>query len=287
MRVCACFVSGLFCILISDFYPMKLRGASWDISTHGSEDCLESSGLLSMRPFRCCDDEASDEIVEPMHQDNPFYEGPEGRDKRRQIVFKSKGADADPQNWSERIRKLTSRPVLVRSVPERRSSHWDNYDNGELHTLPSIGHGRSDSIKRITAETAAALLSAQIKRDFVFVDARFKYEYLGGHLNGAINVTSEDGLLGLLQEPRIVIFYCEFSSVRGPALAQQLRSMDRRLNTYPRLNCPEIYVMEGGYSNFYSTHPVLCTPVSYVTMHDSRFKKECAEEYRKKKLRKH
>ena len=52
----------------------------------------------------------------------------------------------------------------------------------------------------------------------------------------------------------MIIFHCEFSQRRGPALYNSLRDADRRINTdiYPKLFFPEIYVMEGGYSKFWN-----------------------------------
>ncbi|CAH8506353.1 unnamed protein product [Schistosoma bovis] len=68
--------------------------------------------------------------------------------------------------------------------------------------------------------------------------------------------------------PFVVIFHCEFSSQRAPALAAFLRSVDRVSNyhRYPFLYFPEIYIMKGGYSAFYRKFPHLCTPQEYVKM---------------------
>ena len=47
-----------------------------------------------------------------------------------------------------------------------------------------------------------------------------------------------------------------------------LRSLDRDLNKerYPRLNFPEIYLLEGGYKAFYQTNKTFCVPQDYVPM---------------------
>ncbi|TNN07641.1 M-phase inducer phosphatase 2 isoform 1 [Schistosoma japonicum] len=68
--------------------------------------------------------------------------------------------------------------------------------------------------------------------------------------------------------PFVVIFHCEFSSQRAPALAAFLRNVDRVSNyhRYPFLYFPEIYVMKGGYSAFYRKFPHICTPQEYVKM---------------------
>lgn len=269
----------------SDFYPMNLQNLSWDMSTTGSEECLENMALLDKKPFMLPEDEFSDEIIESVFQENPFTEASNALSKNRKIVFQNKNRKINMQNWSEKMRKLIDKPSIIRSAPSSKGTYWNSVDNGEAHSLPSIGYGRSDAIKRISADIAAALINRQIGRDYLFVDARFGYEYEGGHIKGAINVNDDQKMRELLRSPKILIFYCEFSSCRGPTLARNLRNADRQLNEYPKLSCPEIYVLEGGYSSFYGKFSQYCDPISYVTMHDSRYTKECAEEYRKKKLR--
>ena len=56
----------------------------------------------------------------------------------------------------------------------------------------------------------------------------------------------------------VLIFHCEFSSERGPKLSRFLRSKDRLANKecYPNLFYPELYLLEGGYKNFFETHKV-------------------------------
>lgn len=55
-----------------------------------------------------------------------------------------------------------------------------------------------------------------------------------------------------------IIFHCEFSQCRGPKLYNLLRSFDREINfkRYPELHYPEIYLLEGGFSQFFPNFPV-------------------------------
>nr|CAH8839175.1 unnamed protein product [Trichobilharzia regenti] len=80
--------------------------------------------------------------------------------------------------------------------------------------------------------------------------------------------TANSGDSNTQDPPFVVIFHCEFSSQRAPALAAFLRSVDRVSNyhRYPFLYFPEIYVMKGGYSAFYKKFSHLCTPQEYVKM---------------------
>lgn len=56
----------------------------------------------------------------------------------------------------------------------------------------------------------------------------------------------------------LIIFHCEFSQKRGPRAFRTLRNKDREINfkNWPHLDFPEIYMLEEGYSAFYSNFPV-------------------------------
>lgn len=68
----------------------------------------------------------------------------------------------------------------------------------------------------------------------------------------------------------VVVFYCEFSSERGPRMFRHIRNLDRRLHlaSYPALAVPHMYVLAGGYKAFQvgtrlpSQAPVLCWAVT-------------------------
>lgn len=49
-----------------------------------------------------------------------------------------------------------------------------------------------------------------------------------------------------------IVFYCEFSSERGPRMFRHIRNLDRRLHlaSYPALTVPHMYVLAGGYKAF-------------------------------------
>jgi M-phase inducer tyrosine phosphatase len=110
----------------------------------------------------------------------------------------------------------------------------------------------------------------------IIIDARFDYEFAGGHINGAMNVRSIADMKAFFQQfqecqPSLV-FHCEFSKSRGPTRMRHFREHDRQVNLehYPTLTYPTIYLLEGGYSQFYRECPDLCTG-GYVTMRDPTF----------------
>jgi len=67
-----------------------------------------------------------------------------------------------------------------------------------------------------------------------------------------------------------LIFHCEFSSHRGPKSYKRVRCSDRKINenNYPDLFYPEMYLLEGGYRQFFKEFPNLCEPQGYVEMKD-------------------
>jgi len=74
---------------------------------------------------------------------------------------------------------------------------------------------------------------------------------------------------------RIPIFYCEFSQKRGPGMALELRRVDRARNEehYPHVDYKELYILDGGYSRFFSEQSFkpFCEPEHYVPMHHSDY----------------
>lgn len=52
-----------------------------------------------------------------------------------------------------------------------------------------------------------------------------------------------------------------------------LRNNDRSRNehAYPALHYPEIYLLHGGYKDFFESYPELCDPISYRQMLDPMF----------------
>jgi hypothetical protein len=55
---------------------------------------------------------------------------------------------------------------------------------------------------------------------------------------------------------------------RGPQMTSKLRELDRKFNgeKYPLLCYPELYLLEGGYKNFYEHFIDYCEPKHYVNM---------------------
>lgn len=63
-----------------------------------------------------------------------------------------------------------------------------------------------------------------------------------------------------MKSKTILVFHCEFSQKRGPALWKTLRELDRHLNLgrYPKIFYPEMYLLEKGFKTFHESYPELC-----------------------------
>jgi hypothetical protein len=150
---------------------------------------------------------------------------------------------------------------------------------------------KNDLIPRINVDTLCNILDGHYREfynDITVVDCRFEYEYKGGHINGAVNVSSQQELEEKFLQDRkfnkdkskLIVFHCEFSSYRGPLMASHLRTCDRNINqdNYPRLDYPDILVLEGGYKSFFDCQPNRCFPQKYVEMSDDNHKNTCEKE---------
>ncbi|KAJ2744942.1 m-phase inducer phosphatase [Coemansia sp. BCRC 34301] len=178
----------------------------------------------------------------------------------------------------------------ARAPPQQDSSFFSPFTRSqpEFHKLP-CATAATDSIMRIEAETVSELLTGGRYSDMydekIVVDCRFPYEYEGGHIAGAVNAPTMDALEKLLLDrPRtdrrvVVVLHCEYSLQRAPSMASHLRRRDREVNMhrYPYLHYPEIYVLKGGYRNFFSFHKTLCEPQSYVEMNDQAYMTDCRQ----------
>lgn len=164
-------------------------------------------------------------------------------------------------------------------------------DVDELH-LPALPHffqeGQPDSIPRITKETLLGVLDGSYDGSFdqrMIIDCRFEYEFEGGHIDGAVNYNDKELLTSQLFEQSLpgktlLIFHCEYSAHRAPIMARHVRKQDRSTNIdqYPKLSYPEVYILEGGYSQFFSQHPIRCFPQNYVEMDAKEHAYTCERE---------
>ena len=161
------------------------------------------------------------------------------------------------------------------------------------HFMPADTH---DGLPRISQDTMANVLDGRHNSEYdriLVIDCRFEYEYNGGHIENAVNFNDKQQLASQLFNNELstgstlLIFHCEYSVHRAPMTAGFIRSRDRDVNVeqYPRLTYPEMYVLDGGYSQFFAQHRSKCFPQSYVEMNDQRHEQACERGMAKVKQR--
>ncbi|XP_049686822.1 M-phase inducer phosphatase 2 isoform X2 [Accipiter gentilis] len=217
-------------------------------------------------------------------------ERPQDRDmpvetKRRRSVAgtPSKEAVAEPKPWLLRSRSFCHEEIENLLANDHRELIGDFSKAYLLQTV----EGKHQDLKYISPEMMAAVLTGQFSsliESCVIVDCRYPYEYEGGHIKGAINLPMEQDMEEfLLKKPIvpfdaskrvIVIFHCEFSSERGPRMCRFLREKDRACNEYPHLHYPELYILKGGYREFFPQYQSHCEPQDYRPMHHEDFKED-------------
>ncbi|XP_034015326.1 M-phase inducer phosphatase 2 isoform X2 [Thalassophryne amazonica] len=165
----------------------------------------------------------------------------------------------------------------------------DNKDGSNFSKpfiLPTV-EGRHQELKYITSDIMVAALNGQFSNlveRVILIDCRYPYEFEGGHVKCALNLHQEDQVEDfLIKNPIIptcpgkrvvIIFHCEFSSERGPRMCRFVRERDRAINDYPRLCYPELYILKGGYKEFFPHYQSHCEPPSYRPMNHKDFKED-------------
>ncbi|KAI1409022.1 Rhodanese-like protein [Hypoxylon sp. FL1857] len=148
--------------------------------------------------------------------------------------------------------------------------------------------GENDNIPRISKSTFLDVLDGKFNEFYtqkMIIDCRFEYEYDGGHIESAVNYNDKELLTRQLFESpmdgkTLLIFHCEYSACRAPMMARHIRASDRMFNAefYPKLTYPEVYILEGGYSEFFVEHRDRCYPQAYVAMGAEEHANTCERE---------
>jgi rhodanese-related sulfurtransferase len=120
------------------------------------------------------------------------------------------------------------------SADDEDSSSVDPFQTPEP-LLPSFLEAGKDMIRRITSETVRHFhsfkLAQAIRGDYKdkmdeihIIDCRYPYEYQGGHIQDADNLTDvadiEQSYFGLERKPKrcVLVFHCEYSIQRAPQM---------------------------------------------------------------------
>lgn len=208
---------------------------------------------------------------------------------------------------------ITTRPKTIRRIHSvcETQREIDNFqlheDNSQLkHTNIHTFTLGNDVLPRINEDQLYKILCGEHKHEFdeyIIVDCRFDYEYHGGHIINAMNISSKEALENAFikqiheshqqgsspatnnnnnhnsnkSKKKLLIFHCEFSIFRGPTMAKHLRKCDRMMNqnSYPFLSWPDVVILEGGYKRFFTKYKSFCFPQNYVEMKDIKHEVSC------------
>jgi rhodanese-related sulfurtransferase len=144
----------------------------------------------------------------------------------------------------------------------------------------------SPVFRDISVQTVAAIVTGSEPEvngkkfeKHIVIDARYEYEYQGGHIKGALSIPfverkiyekklqnlffDQNGTEKILSpkdnnDNVIIIFHCEFSSHRGPELRKCFRELDRKFNKYPSLSYRNLFLMKNGFKEFYKLILPVC-----------------------------
>lgn len=201
--------------------------------------------------------------------------------RRSQSVYAAPG-----DVWKEEKKQYA--PSGLQSVMDIDDTH----DLKLPHSIPNT-HDKPDGLPRITHDTLVGVLDGKYNHIFdeiVVIDCRFEFEFEGGHIRDALNFNSKDELAEKLfaassqaaNPNTLLIFHCEYSQHRAPLMAKFVRQWDRDVNheNYPRLTYPEMYILEGGYCEFYKEHSARCLG-TYVSMEDKAHERTVEKELAK------
>lgn len=157
-------------------------------------------------------------------------------------------------------------------------------DSSKTYLLKTV-EGKHQDLKYITPEMMNDVLNGKYRDRIercVIVDCRYPYEYEGGHIKSAVNLPLEQDIEEFLMKNPIIptsedkrviiIFHCEFSSERGPRMCRYVRKQDRNGNEYPKLHYPELYILKGGYKDFFPSYQTQCEPQAYRPMDHKDFR---------------
>ncbi|KAJ8981465.1 hypothetical protein NQ317_006991 [Molorchus minor] len=191
----------------------------------------------------------------------------------------------DDNNEEEASVPQVPRPVLQHSISateesimcavQKSSTEPDLIgDFSKNFSLP-LTASRHQDLKAISPATLAQVMRGEyydMIASFKVIDCRYPYEFEGGHIEGAINIYTKEQCMELLSpkyipsqdsnKRHVLVFHCEFFKYR------YLRKEDRHKNenAYPSLHYPEIYLLEGGYKNFFDQFSIMCVPIAYKEM---------------------
>ena len=179
------------------------------------------------------------------------------------------------KTMSEATLTLPDDPAAVVRLNSVATPNFDVLQNEILYDEPDgkrhlVPYKVDEKGVLVSVDTVASVVKdfagkfADRYDSYVILDCRYGYEYAGGHIAGAVNITVpgvvrhvENLLFGEgcpFTQNTLVIVHCEFSSKRGPKVVSLVKALDKMYHPRSYLERPyyaHVYLMEGGYKKFY------------------------------------
>uniref|UniRef100_A0AAY4ESN7 protein-tyrosine-phosphatase n=1 Tax=Denticeps clupeoides TaxID=299321 RepID=A0AAY4ESN7_9TELE len=275
---------------LDDCSPVLLRRSSLTSSLHDDDnddgfleilDDMESDsnvpvGMASLLTAPLVTDNPSEDPGSPVIRcrprglfRSPSMPSPQGRSQLKRVERPDDNTPVRVKRRRSLADVQISKPFCQTEIEQMLDSESSNVigDFTKPFALPTV-EGKHQDLKYITPEMMVAALKGRfdhLVERLLVIDCRYPYEYDGGHIKGALNLHQED---------QIEDFLLKFSSERGPRMCRYVRERDRTLNEYPNLYYPELYILKGGYKEFFPLHQEECEPQDYRPMHHEAFKED-------------
>ncbi|TDL27605.1 hypothetical protein BD410DRAFT_713840 [Rickenella mellea] len=237
------------------------------------------------------DTSSDDNSLESQDMSSPAAQAYAKRHTMKTIRRRDGTEDFRPLTGATALRQLDEN-ALERESPSAKHmgaglpGFGDNEAHGKILPCHRVSE---DGLMRIDCGTLNSLLDGKFDSqiaEYHVIDCRFDYEYAGGHIPGAININttteieefflgsgrpgSSPGCSGDGVKKTVLVFHCEFSAKRAPTFAKHLRSKDRAMHNhlYPKILYPEVYILSGGYCQYFKESSETCKPRGYIRMDD-------------------
>lgn len=182
------------------------------------------------------------------------------------------GSSGDSSNSS-----MISVSEFCMITPKKKKRRSNNYN---FLSFISFKRGAYNNIKYISTKEFKNVLLQKEKKSIKIIDCRYDYEYEAGHFIGGMRCSTREGIENLYiktKEERDldIYFHCELSICRGPRAAEYLACL---YQTCANENCPNIYIIKGGYAKFFSENKYnpqigkCIKPIGYLKESSEKFR---------------
>lgn len=192
-----------------------------DLATHIVQKFQEMKSNVKKSDFKVCNDESGISTVSTQNCDN------EGQ----QTLNESQDSGIGPESTEltgKKSSKVDMSPLSKNPFFTKFAKQFEIYEKSNIaKKIPNV----NNESMNVNADDSG----------------KQEISILNKTKEAQIPSTEHDSQVSSTSPKVIIIFYCEFSSERGPRMHNLMRSLDRERNPYPDLKYPGIYLLRGGY----------------------------------------